>query len=222
MKTCKHWGLCRVDHQAINHGFGNASGCFPASLVQPIGQKKSSLSALLRELRTDSSVSYMGRWHSLGVPSLDRSCPARSYIHWIVYFQVCIYGVVQKCTWRCFKFKIQLYTHVNNMNDYWMLNWWRMMHICVLFRVWYAFVCSYPWASSCNKKGRGKVVETWKVCALGGSQWSGPRSPCLQCASDRGGWRDASCPESQKLITETRRHLRQQHRDPRDIAEFTT
>ena len=37
MKTCKNWVLCRVDHQAINHGFGDALGCFPA-LVQPIGQ----------------------------------------------------------------------------------------------------------------------------------------------------------------------------------------
>lgn len=28
--------------------------------------------------------------------------------------------------------------------------------LCVLFRVWYAFVCSYPWALGCNKKKGSK------------------------------------------------------------------
>ena len=155
-----------------------------------------------------ASVSSIGRWHSLGFPILIGLVLQGSIFTKLCIFKVVSTGSCRNALGAASSLKFSN-THVNNMNDYWMLNWWHVMHtMCAIS----GLICTCLLLSLSfrlqKKKGVSKVVEKkvilceiWKVSSLG---WrSGPRSPCLQYASDRGGWRDASCPESQKFITET-------------------
>ena len=104
-------------------------------------KKKSSLSALLRELRTDSSV----------LIGLVLQGP--------IFTELCIFKVVSMGSCRnalgaasSLKLSYTLMSTIWMTTGCWIDGIWCIYHICVLFRVWYAFVCSYPWASSCNKK----------------------------------------------------------------------